>query len=175
MKPWFVKEADIIKFPEPEKKVIELPNVQSYPDFLTGVKDLYMRKEKGEISQDSHDKLYADLIQRFMRKESFETPWFVREQKGQCNRGHAMELHIAIAIYMRLQSKNDIDINSLKNKYEFFKIKPGEIWIVNNYTVLHGRKKFKDLNEKRLLLRAWVSPKKFIYKGKNILDAYNDR
>jgi len=27
-----------------------------------------------------------------------------------------MELHIAIAIYMRLQSKNDIDINSLKNK-----------------------------------------------------------
>tara|TARA_A100001011_G_C14223849_1_gene805679 strand:+ start:601 stop:1452 length:852 start_codon:yes stop_codon:yes gene_type:complete len=66
-------------------------------------------------------------------------------------------------------------INSLKNKYEFFKIKPGEIWIVNNYTVLHGRKKFKDLNEKRLLLRAWVSPKKFIYKGKNILDAYNDR
>jgi hypothetical protein len=79
MKPWFVKEADIIKFPEPEKKVIELPNVQSYPDFLTGVKDLYNRKAKGEISQDSHDRLYQDLIHRFMKKESFETPWFLRE------------------------------------------------------------------------------------------------
>ena len=79
MKPWFVKEADIIKFPEPEKKVIELPNVQSYPDFLTGVKDLHNRKAKGEISQDSHDKLYTDLIHRFMKKESFETPWFLRE------------------------------------------------------------------------------------------------
>ena len=79
MKPWFVKEADIIKFPEPEKKVVELPNVQSYPDFLTGVKDLHNRKERGEISQDSHDKLYTDLIHRFMKKESFETPWFLRE------------------------------------------------------------------------------------------------
>jgi len=79
MKPWFVKEADIIKFPEPEKKVVELPNVQSYPDFLTGVKDLHNRKEQGEISQDSHDRLYQDLIHRFMKKESFETPWFLRE------------------------------------------------------------------------------------------------
>jgi len=79
MKPWFAKEADIIKFPEPEKKVVELPNVQSYPDFLTGVKDLHKRKAKGEISQDSHDRLYQDLIHRFMKKESFETPWFLRE------------------------------------------------------------------------------------------------
>ena len=79
MKPWFAKEADIIKFPEPEKKVIELPNVQSYPDFLTGVKDLHNRKDKGEISQASHDKLYQDLIHRFMKKESFEKPWFMRE------------------------------------------------------------------------------------------------
>ena len=79
MKPWFAKEADIIKFPEPEKKVVELPNVQSYPDFLTGVKDLHNRKDKGEISQASHDKLYQDLIHRFMKKESFETPWFIRE------------------------------------------------------------------------------------------------
>ena len=79
MKPWFAKEADIIKFPEPEKKVITMPNVQSYPDFLTGVKDLHNRKDKGEISQASHDKLYQDLIHRFMKKESFETPWFLRE------------------------------------------------------------------------------------------------
>jgi hypothetical protein len=79
MKPWFIKEAEIIKFPEPVKNVVELPNVQSYPDFLTGVKDLQNRLGKGEISQDSHDKLYQDLIHRFMRKESFENPWFLRE------------------------------------------------------------------------------------------------
>ena len=81
MKPWFAKEADIIKFPEPKAKVIELPNVQSYPDFLTGVKDLHNRKAKGEISQASHDKLYTDLIHRFMKKESFENPWFIREAR----------------------------------------------------------------------------------------------
>ena len=81
MKPWFEKESNVIKFPTPKAKVIQMPNVQSYPDFLTGVKDLYMRKEKGEISQDSHDKLYKDLIHRFMKKESFETPWFLRELK----------------------------------------------------------------------------------------------
>ena len=79
MKPWFAKEADIIKFPEPVKNVVELPNVQMYPDFLTGVKDLHNRKEKGEISQDSHDRLYSDLINRFMKEESFETPWYIRE------------------------------------------------------------------------------------------------
>ena len=79
MKPWFEKEADIIKFPAPEKKVIQMPSVASYPDFITGVKDLHNRKDKGEISQASHDKLYQDLIHRFMQKESFETPWFLRE------------------------------------------------------------------------------------------------
>jgi hypothetical protein len=79
MKPWFEREAKIIKFPEPEKKVVQMPNVASYPDFMTGVSDLKARMGKGEISQDSHDKLYTDLIHRFMRKESFETPWFLRE------------------------------------------------------------------------------------------------
>ena len=79
MKPWFEREAKIIKFPEPEKKVVQMPNVASYPDFLTGVKDLHNRKAKGDISQASHDKLYTDLIHRFMKKESFETPWFLRE------------------------------------------------------------------------------------------------
>ena len=82
MKPWFEKEADIIPFPKPEKKVIELPNVQSYPDFLTGVKDLHNRKDKGEISQQSHDRLYQDLIHRFMRKEDVETPWFMESPEG---------------------------------------------------------------------------------------------
>jgi len=79
MKPWFEREAKVIKFPEPEKKVVQMPNVASYPDFITGVSDLKARMGKGEISQASHDKLYTDLIHRFMRKESFETPWFLRE------------------------------------------------------------------------------------------------
>ncbi len=82
MKPWFEKEVtegDIIKFPEPEKKVIQMPNIASYPDFLTGVKDLQNRLSDGQISQESYDRLYAELIQRFMKKESFESPWFLRE------------------------------------------------------------------------------------------------
>ena len=79
MKPWFENEAEIIKFPKPKAKVVQMPNVASYPDFLTGVKDLHNRKDKGEISQASHDKLYQDLIHRFMKKESFERPWFLRE------------------------------------------------------------------------------------------------
>jgi hypothetical protein len=82
MKPWFEREAKIIKFPEPEKKVIQMPNVASYPDFITGVTDLKARVSKGEISQDSHDKLYTDLIHRFMRKEDVESPWFLREAIG---------------------------------------------------------------------------------------------
>jgi len=79
MKPWFEREAKVIKFPEPEKKVVQMPNVASYPDFITGAADLKAKVSKGEISQDSHDKLYTDLIHRFMKKESFETPWFLRE------------------------------------------------------------------------------------------------
>ena len=82
MKPWFEKEVvegDVIKFPTPKAKVIQMPNVAGYPDFITGVLDLKAKLDKGEISQDSHDKLYTDLIHRFMKKESFENPWFLRE------------------------------------------------------------------------------------------------
>ena len=41
--PWFEKEVvegDVIKFPTPKAKVIQMPNVAGYPDFLTGVLDL---------------------------------------------------------------------------------------------------------------------------------------
>ncbi len=82
MKPWFEKEvteADIIKFPEPERKVIKMPSVAEYPDFITGVLDLQARRDKGQIGKDSYNKLYQNLIHRFMKKESFETPWFLRE------------------------------------------------------------------------------------------------
>ena len=85
MKPWFEKEleeADILKFPDPKAKVIRMPNVQSYPDFITGVQDLQANLKNGTISQQTYDKLYADLIHRFMKKESFEDPWYLREQRG---------------------------------------------------------------------------------------------
>ena len=82
IQPWFqreVEEAEVIKFPEPENKVLDMPSVASYPDFMTGVADLKARRHKGDISQASHDKLYTDLIHRFMRKEDVESPWFLRE------------------------------------------------------------------------------------------------
>jgi hypothetical protein len=67
-------------------------------------------------------------------------------------------------------------ISSLKNKIFSFKLKPGEIWIVNNFMLLHGRKNFKDAkNNRRLLMRSWVTPKNFSHSGKTILEAYNNR
>ena len=80
MKPWFEKEAEIIPFPKkPERQVIKMPSVSEYPDFITGVLDLQARRDKGQISKDSYNRLYQDLIHRFMKQESFETPWFLRE------------------------------------------------------------------------------------------------
>ena len=80
MKPWFEKEAKIIPFPKkPERQVIKMPSVSEYPDFITGVLDLQARRDKGQISKDSYNRLYQDLIHRFMKKESFEKPWFLRE------------------------------------------------------------------------------------------------
>ena len=40
MKPWFIDEAEIIKFPTKKSNVVTMPNVNSYPDFITGVRDL---------------------------------------------------------------------------------------------------------------------------------------
>ena len=72
MKPWFEKEAEIIPFPKkPERQVIKMPSVSEYPDFITGVLDLQARRDKGQISKDSYNRLYQDLIHRFMKKESF--------------------------------------------------------------------------------------------------------
>ena len=79
MKPWFENEAEIIKFPKPTAKVIKMPDVNAYPDFITGVQDLQKTLRDGTISQEMYNKLYQELIQRFIKKESFETPWFLRE------------------------------------------------------------------------------------------------
>ena len=125
MKPWFEKElaeADIIKFPEPEAKVVQMPNVQEYPDFITGVQDLQAKQKDGAISQESYDKLYTELIHRFMKKESFETPWFLRDTLVEAtkkarglNRGDAMEFLLAVAIWHRLDQVQYISDSSLLN------------------------------------------------------------
>lgn len=72
---------------------------------------------------------------------------------------------------------NCFDKYIYKNKkhMQIFKLEKGDIWIVNNYKILHGRKAFNNNINKRLMLRAWVNPTKFKYSGKTILDAYNDR
>lgn len=79
MKPWFIREDNVVPFPKKDKGVVRLPNINAYPDFLTGVQDLQNHLKQGDISSDIHKKLYQDLIHRFMKTESFETPWFLRE------------------------------------------------------------------------------------------------
>lgn len=59
-----------------------MPSVAEYPDFITGVQDLQARHKQGQISQDSYDKLYTELIHRFMRKENVENPWFMESPEG---------------------------------------------------------------------------------------------
>lgn len=83
MKPWFIREDNVVPFPKKDKGVVRLPNVNAYPDFLTGVQDLQNHLKNGDISSDIHKKLYQDLIHRFMKTESFETPWFIREAEPQ--------------------------------------------------------------------------------------------
>ena len=82
MKPWFIKEDNVVPFPKKDKDVVRLPNINAYPDFLTGVQDLQAAMKRGDFSAETYKKLYQDLIHRFMRVESFETPWFIREAPG---------------------------------------------------------------------------------------------
>jgi hypothetical protein len=79
MKPWFIQEDNVIPFRKKDTSVVRLPNVNAYPDFLSGVQDLQNHLKQGDISSDIHKKLYQDLIHRFMKTESFETPWFLKE------------------------------------------------------------------------------------------------
>jgi hypothetical protein len=79
MQPWFMKEGDVVPFPKKDDKVIKLPNVGSYPNFLAGVEDLQSRVKKGELSDEMYKRLYTELLHRFMRRESAETPWFLKE------------------------------------------------------------------------------------------------
>ncbi len=73
-------------------------------------------------------------------------------------------------------NKFDNFIFKKKKNISQFKLEPGDIWIVNNYKVLHGRKKFttSKQKQKRLLLRAWIKPAKFKFSGKTYLEALNN-
>ena len=110
MKPWFEKEADIIKFPEPERKVIKMPSVSEYPDFISGVLDLQARRDKGQISQNSYDKLYQDLIHRFMKKESFDTPWFLKEDAKADLKKYVVDLLFKAGIKQTQSSRGGMHI-----------------------------------------------------------------
>jgi hypothetical protein len=79
MQPWFIKEGDVIPFTKKDDKVVKLPNVGAYPNFLTGVADLQSRVKQGTLSNEMYKKLYTELLHRFMRRESAETPWFLQE------------------------------------------------------------------------------------------------
>ena len=59
MNPWFLTEGDVIPFTKKDDKVVKLPNVGAYPDFLTGVADLQSRVEQGELSDEMYKKKYT--------------------------------------------------------------------------------------------------------------------
>jgi hypothetical protein len=129
MKPWFENEkleADIIKFPEPERKVIKMPSVSEYPDFITGVLDLQARRDKGQIGQDSYDKLYQDLIQRFMKRESFEHPWFLREAMVSTASSPESAAMYIQSINNLLKKNKPIQVGGQKKDKKMFTPAPGQ-------------------------------------------------
>lgn len=67
-------------------------------------------------------------------------------------------------------------VSNIKKNTVLLKLEEGDILLVNNYKVLHARKKFTDSKKKkRLLLRAWVKSISNRYKGPTLLDVYNNR
>jgi hypothetical protein len=67
MRPWFIREDNVVPFPNKDTTVLKLPNVGQYPDFLTGVSDLQARVKQGTLSDEMYKKLYTELLHRFMR------------------------------------------------------------------------------------------------------------
>jgi len=66
-------------------------------------------------------------------------------------------------------------ISNEKKNITKYKLTRGDLLLVNNHKVLHGRNKFKDPNQKqRLILRAWITLKSSKYSGPTLLNAYND-
>jgi hypothetical protein len=52
-------------------------------------------------------------------------------------------------------------------------LEPGDLQIINNYSVLHSRKEYRDgPGKKRHLLRVWIRSKAPRHAGPNIIDLY---
>ncbi|MBT5413059.1 MAG: hypothetical protein HOK81_00515, partial [Rhodospirillaceae bacterium] len=52
-------------------------------------------------------------------------------------------------------------------------LEPGDLQLINNYTVLHSRKEYRDApGRKRHLLRVWIRSKAPRRAGPNIIDLY---
>jgi hypothetical protein len=79
MNPWFLTEGDVIPFTKKDDKVVKLPSIDHYTSFIDGVMDLQSQLEQGNITKTIYDKLYQDIIRKFSKKESAETPWFMNE------------------------------------------------------------------------------------------------
>ena len=114
MKPWFLKEGEVIDFPKKDDKVIKLPSVDHYDSFFAGVKDLQAQLEQGDITKTIYDKLYQDLIHRFAKKESAETPWFLRE---------APEGIMSIPVSKEIEQVKQMLLKQIKNEQELAVLK----------------------------------------------------
>ena len=79
MNPWFLTEGDVIPFTKKDDKVVKLHSIDHYTSFIDRVMDLQSQLEQGNITKTIYDKLYQDIIRKFSKKESAETPWFMNE------------------------------------------------------------------------------------------------
>ena len=61
MKPWFIKEDNVIPFPKKDTGVVKLPNINAYPDFLSGVQDLQNHLKQTAL-------LFYMLVQQVVQK-----------------------------------------------------------------------------------------------------------
>jgi hypothetical protein len=103
-----------------------MPSVSEYPDFITGVLDLQARRDKGQIGQDSYDKLYQDLIQRFMKRESFEHPWFLREAMVSTASSPESAAMYIQSINNLLKKNKPIQVGGQKKDKKMFTPAPGQ-------------------------------------------------
>jgi len=113
MRPWFIKEGEVVPFAKKEKTVVSMPNVASYPNFLAGVEDLQSRVKQGTLSDEMYKRLYTDLLHRFMRRESAETPWFMVEATAMADKIFQNKKQLG----SDLQS-GDVFLNLLQNNPE---------------------------------------------------------
>lgn len=144
---------------------------KNYPKYLKTLNDGFFYHTRGE-----------DKKGKNITKKKYPI-FFKQNRKIHCmfNKNPIVWAYDRIAINQKEKKKiykilNKVEsLTTIKKNIDSFKLKAGDILLVNNYKVLHARKKFTDKKtNKRLLLRAWVKAKKSAYKGPTLLDAYNN-